>query len=80
MADEETYRVQLVFETPAADHQKAVLKVVEELARGGIMNWTYRATRLSDGAEDYFDGDGDRVNLEPIREQLRDEGLLREQQ
>lgn len=80
MANEETYSVQLVFETPAEDHRAAVLKVVNELARGGIMNWTYRATRLSDGEVDHYDGDGDPVDLEPVREQLREQGLLREQQ
>lgn len=72
---EETYIVRLLFEVPATGHAAAVERVVDQLARHGIIDWVYRSQRLHDGDIEHYNGDLEQVSLERLKSLVDGEQL-----
>lgn len=73
MAEEtEKYIVRLLFQVPATSHSNAVERVIDQLARYGIMEWVYRSQRVSDGTFEHFNGDIEPVDFEELQKTVEE--------
>lgn len=78
--ENEKYMVRLLFEVPAPSHRDAVERVIDNLARYGIIDWVYRAQRIADGTFEHFNGDLEPVDFEEMRKTAEEHRAQGEQE